>query len=350
MVHRGRGLDRAATEAAGTVQVAGEPGQPALVGPEVAGVGREAAAAVEVQGLRHEVARPRPTGRTPPARRPTRTPPTGAARRRRAPGRAARAPPTAAASAGASPRYHATVLRPSRARTTPSSEWAARARASTRPARSPASVSRSWLASRTASRLAKSASARRSPSSAASRAPVLERAQQLVGAELRADRRVAAAGPQGGELQPPLADAARRRERRVDVLDGGRPAHPRLVDPAADQQGACPRLPRQPGHAEDALHEGAGVLHRRPAQGLLAGEQPAAGGAGVVPDGVRVGGHHLGPVAGQVGGAAVVGGGHRLRQGGVHALLEEVVGELVDRTAADEQAAAGEVLAVARRR
>ena len=119
------------------------------------------------------------------------------------------------------------------------------------------------------------------------------------------------------------------------------------MHPAADQQRAGARLPRQPGDGEAPLDQGAGVLDRGPAQGLLAGEQPATSRSGVVPDGVGVRGHHLGPVAGQVGRATVVGRRDRLRQRGVHALLEEVVGELVDGSAADEQTAAGELLPVA---
>ena len=98
--------------------------------------------------------------------------------------------------------------------------------------------------------------------------------------------------------------------------------------------------------AEGPVEQSEGVLDGRPAQRGLAGQQPALGGPRLVAGGVRVLGHHLGPVAGQVGGAAVQGERQGGWQGGVHALLEEVVGELVVVAAAHQQPQPDQLLAV----
>ena len=232
-----------------------------------------------------------------------------------------------------------------------SSESAALARATERSARASAVVRRSRLASRMASRLLMSASARRSPRSAASRSPSSSGSTSSSTVQPESDRGVAAQEAQGRHLQSRLALSTgpapgprRRRRGRRRSRCGPRG---RLRGPAAPAP-ACPRTTsrrRATGRADRARPR------QRPGRRAAspASSQPWAA-RGSSPACVRVLGHHLGPVGGQVGGAAVVGQRQRRGQRGVDALLQQVVGELVVVTAAHEQAEPDQLLAGARRR
>ena len=176
--------------------------------------------------------------------------------------------------------------------------------------------------------------------------PELQRGDQLVDGETEPHGRVAAQEAERGHLEPPVVGVAGQGQRASYVVQRGREVRARLVDRTARQQGTGPRPGEGGPHGEGAVQQPERVLDGRPAQGVLAGQQPAVGRARLVAGGVRVLGHHLGPVAGQVGGAPVQRERERGRQRGVHALLEEVVGELVVVAAAHEQAQADQLLAL----
>ena len=122
-----------------------------------------------------------------------------------------------------------------------------------------------------------------------------------------------------------------------------RPRGP-VPGPAVRAPGSPRPAPGRPRQRSTSVRASSTAAPRR---ACSAGDQPAARCAGVVAHRVRVCGHHLGPVTGEVRGPAVVGRGDRRRELGVHALLEEVVCELVDRTAPDEESAASELFPVA---
>ncbi len=140
--------------------------------------------------------------------------------------------------------------------------------------------------------------------------PGLERRGQLLGRPPPRHGRVAAASPERGHLEPPVAAGVRQGEGGVDVGQGGVELGACLVGGPAGQQRPGPGGGEGGLDREGPVEQSDGVLGRRAAQRRLAGQQPALGGPRLVAGGVRVLGHHLRLVGRQVGGAAVVRQGH----------------------------------------
>ena len=124
---------------------------------------------------------------------------------------------------------------------------------------------------------------------------------------------------------------------------------PRGRGPAPAAPGAQRRRPRRRRGARSNRAVASSTAER--AIAASAREQPALGGALRLAGREGVRGHRLGLVAEQVGRTPVVGRGEGRRERGVHALLGQVVGELVARAAAVPAAATrGQLLAAAARR